>query len=190
MLKVKIIIASTRPGRKGPIVAKWIEELAAKKPELQIEALDLAAINLPMMDEPHHPMLQKYEHQHTKDWSAKINDADAYIIVMPEYNYSFTAPLKNAIDYLHKEWGYKPVGLVSYGGMAGGTRAVQMFKQVLTTLRMMPIPESVNIPFFTKYIGEDGRFTADEGLSKSAEALFSELIKWGDALKALREPFH
>ncbi len=186
MLTIKIIIASTRPGRKGPAVAAWIQGLAAAHTEYRMELLDLATIALPMFDEPNHPAMQKYEHRHTKDWSAAVDSADAFIIVMPEYNYGFNAALKNAIDYLHREWQYKPVGLVSYGGVAAGTRAVQMLKQVLTALKMMPLPEAVPIPFFTKHIDAEGRFISDEGLDKSAELMLSELVRWANALKPLR----
>jgi NAD(P)H-dependent FMN reductase len=114
MYKLKIIIASTRPGRKGPAIASWIFDKAKEHKDFDIELLDLAVINLPMMDEPEHPRFKKYHHEHTKKWSATIDEADAFIFVMPEYNYGYTAPLKNAIDYLSHEWGYKPVGFVSY----------------------------------------------------------------------------
>jgi NAD(P)H-dependent FMN reductase len=187
MLNLKIIIASTRPGRKGPVVASWIISKAAEIKEFQLEVLDLAAINLPMMDEPAHPRFKTYQYQHTKDWSAKIESADAFIMVTPEYNYSLPAPLKNAIDYLSLEWGYKPVAFVSYGGLAGGTRAVQMLKQVVTSLKMMPVVESVNIPFFIKYIDDNGKFNADETLEKSADAMLKELLLWAKGLKAMRE---
>ena len=187
MINIKIIIASTRPGRKGPSVGAWITEKAKANTEFNIEVLDLAAINLPFLDEPNHPRLQKYHHQHTKDWSDKIDSGDAYIIVTPEYNFGFPATIKNALDFLYNEWCYKPVAFVSYGGMAGGTRAVQMLKQVVTAQKMMPVTESVHIPFFTKYINEEEKFVADEGLDKSAESMLSELHKWAIALKPMRE---
>lgn len=116
---LKIIIASTRPGRKGPAIASWITKKAKKIKDFETEVLDLAEINLPLMDELAHPRLRTYQHQHTKDWSAKIESADAFIMITPEYNYGLTAPLKNAIDYLSMEWNYKPVAFVSYGGLAG-----------------------------------------------------------------------
>jgi NAD(P)H-dependent FMN reductase len=132
MINVKIIIASTRPGRKGPAVAAWITERTKAHTEMKVEVLDLAEINLPLLDEPEHPRLQKYQHEHTKNWSAKIESGDAYIIVTPEYNFGYPATIKNALDFLYNEWTYKPVAFVSYGGIAGGTRAVQMLKQVVT----------------------------------------------------------
>src|SRR4051812_18736190 len=110
------------------------------------------------MDEPNHPRLAQYTQQHTRDWSAKVSEADAFVFVTPEYNYGYTAPLKNAIDYPHHEWHYKPAGIVSYGGVAAGTRAAQMLKQVLTTLKGTPVVEAGSIPFLSHVIheGEDG----------------------------------
>jgi NAD(P)H-dependent FMN reductase len=182
-----IIIASTRPGRAGLPIARWIEQEAVEHGGFNVEIADLAEINLPFMDEPNHPRLRQYTHQHTREWSARIDASDAFVLVMPEYNYGFTAPLKNAIDYLHQEWQYKPVGLVSYGGISAGTRAAQMIKQVLTTLKMVPLNEAVSIPFFSQFIDEEGRFQPNETLETSAEAMLNELERWTAALSSLRE---
>ncbi len=187
MLHVKIIIASTRPARKGPAVAAWIYELFSKKEDLKLELLDLAQVNLPFLDEEKHPRLKEYVHEHTRNWSKTIEEADAFIIVTPEYNFGYPSPLKNALDFLYLEWNYKPVAFVSYGGIAGGTRSVQQLKQVVTALKMMPISEDVHIPTFTKYINEQGRFNAAEGLVKSAEGMYKELIKWATALVPMRK---
>jgi NAD(P)H-dependent FMN reductase len=187
MYTLKIIIASTRPGRKGPAIASWLIEEAAKHKEFLVEVLDLAKINLPFLDELHHPRLQKYEHEHTKNWSRQIDSADAFIVVTPEYNYGFPAALKNALDFLYNEWNYKPIGFVSYGGIAAGTRAVQMLKQVVNAQKMIPLTESVNIPFFTKYLDEQDNFIADDGLIKSANVMLIELAKWTEALKSMRK---
>jgi len=186
MLNLKIIIASTRPGRKGPAVAEWFYEIATQHTGFNVESVDLAQVNLPFLDESVHPILQKYHHQHTKDWSVLITSADAFVIVMPEYNYGFTAPLKNALDYLYKEWNYKPIAFVSYGGVSGGLRAVQMLKQVVTAQKMMPLPEGVPIPFFAKFIDENGKFNGDEALVKSANDVLKELHKWAVGLKGMR----
>ena len=106
---------------------------------------------------------------------------------MPEYNYGFNAPLKNAIDYLHYEWQYKPVGFVSYGGVSAGTRAVQMIKQVVTTLKMVPVAEAVSIPFVSQFIDEDGRVQANEVMETAADAMLGELSRLTEALQPLRE---
>jgi NAD(P)H-dependent FMN reductase len=185
-MNLKIITSTTRPERKGIAIAEWIYSLAKAQDGINAELLDLAKINLPLMDEPNHPRLAKYEYQHTKDWSVKINEADAFVIVLAEYNYGFPAPIKNAIDYLFHEWAYKPVGLVSYGGVSGGLRAAQMLKLVLTTLQMVPLNNGVTIPFFPKYFNPNGSFTGDETHVKAAGAMFAELDKWTEALKMLR----
>jgi NAD(P)H-dependent FMN reductase len=186
MLNLKIIQVSTREGRKGPAVSKWIYELAKKHMEFDVELIDLAEVNLPMLDEPNHPRFKNYTKQHTKDWSARIEPADAFIIVTAEYNFGFPAVIKNALDYLYQEWNDKAVAFVSYGGVAAGTRAVQMLKQVVTALKMMPVVESVNIPFFMKHIDEQGNFNAEEGLVQAAEGMLRELARWAEALKEMR----
>ncbi len=183
-----IIIASTRPGRVGLPVAQWFERRARTHSGFAIDLVDLAALNLPFMDEPNHPRLRQYTHQHTKDWSARVAAADAFVFVMPEYNYGFNAPLKNAIDYLQHEWAYKPVGFVSYGGISAGTRAVQMIKQVVTTLKMTPLFEAVSIPFVQQFIDEQGEVEANEIMEIAATALLDELQRMETALRPLRRP--
>jgi NAD(P)H-dependent FMN reductase len=186
MHNLKVITASTRPGRKGPALSSWILEEAKKHAEFKIEHLDLAEINLPFLDEPNHPRMQKYEKDHTKNWSARITEADAFIFVIPEYNFGYPATIKNALDFLYNEWNYKPVAFVSYGGISGGTRSVQALKQVVTAVKMMPVVEAVNVPFFTKHINDQGIFVADEPIQKSAESMIADLLKWTVALKPMR----
>jgi NAD(P)H-dependent FMN reductase len=187
MNKLNIITSTTRPGRKGITVANWITSVAKEQGKFDVELLDLAAVNLPLMDEPNHPRLQQYQHEHTKNWSAIISAADAFIIVLGEYNFGFPAPIKNALDYLFNEWKYKPVAFVSYGGISGGLRSTQMLKQVVTALSMMPLPEAVSIPFFTKHITEANEFVAEQAVSHSAVAMLTELERWTDAMKAIRK---
>jgi len=181
-----ILIASTRPGRVGEPIGKWIDARARAHGAFEIELVDLLELDLPFMDEPSHPRLRRYTKKHTREWSAKVAAADAFVFVTPEYNYGFTAPLKNAIDFLHEEWKYKPVGLVSYGGVAAGTRAAQMLKLVLTTLKMTPLFEAVSIPFVTQFIDEEGDFHANELMEQSADAMFDELVRVAEALRPLR----
>ncbi|HEX8917477.1 MAG TPA: NAD(P)H-dependent oxidoreductase [Chloroflexota bacterium] len=182
-----IIVASTRPGRAGSAFAGWFRDRALQNGRFDVTVADLAELNLPFMDEPNHPRLRRYTHQHTKDWSAMVDSADAFVFVMPEYNYSFSAPLKNAIDYLHHEWQYKPVGFVSYGGVSGGTRAVQMIKQVVTTLKMYPLSEAVSVPFFSQFIDDEGKVQANEIMEIAATTMLEELYKMTTALQPLRE---
>jgi NAD(P)H-dependent FMN reductase len=184
---LQILTASTRQGRQGPAVAAWFEQQARQHPAFAIEPVDLADVNLPLIDEPEHPRFRKYQHDHTKAWSERVDRADAFVFVTPEYNFSAPPSLVNAIDYLFHEWAYKPVGFVSYGGVSGGLRSVQMLKQTVTTLKMMPMVEAVSIPFFTKSIDASGKFTPDDLQNKAAAAMLTELRRWTDALKALRK---
>jgi len=186
MPKLGVVIASTRPNRIGEPVARWFIEKAKQHGKFELEIVDLKEVALPAMDEPHHPMRRQYQHDHTKAFSRTIAALDAFVIVTPEYNYSLAPALLNAIDYLFFEWNYKAAGFVSYGGVSGGTRAVQMSRLVVTTLKIMPVPEGVFIPFVAKQI-KDGTFdpgtTQDEAVTK----MLDELLRWTDALKALRE---
>jgi NAD(P)H-dependent FMN reductase len=187
MDKLKIITSTTRPGRKGIAVASWLYEFVTNNnPAFEIELIDLVEVSLPLLDEAAHPRLKKYEHEHSKRWSKQIDEADAYIIVLAEYNLGIPAPIKNAIDYLYHEWRYKPVGFVSYGGLSGGIRALQMIKQVVTGLNMMPLSESVSIPTFSTHFNEEGQFKGYDKLEKSVTTLMHELARWSQALKPLR----
>ena len=168
-------------------LAPWFLHRARLHGKFTVDPIDLATVNLPMFDEPKHPRFQQYEHEHTRRWSATVAKADAYVFVTPEYNYGAPPSIVNAIDYLNKEWAYKPVGFVSYGGVSGGTRSVQMIKQIVTSLRMMPIPEAVTIPFFNQYVDKDtGAFAPGETQATAATAMLDELLRWSDALSVLR----
>ena len=186
MQTLTVIIGSTRPGRAGLPIARWFADRARQHGGFDVEVADLAQIRLPLLDEPDHPRLRQYVHQHTKDWSAVIDGADAVVFITPEYNYGYPATVKNAIDYLHQEWKDKPVGFVSYGGVAAGTRAVQQLKQVLGALKTVPVAESVNIPFHTRFIGDDGRVEANHVMEQAADAMLDELLRIGTALRPLR----
>jgi len=185
--KLMIIIASTRPGRVGLPVARWFALDAVAHGGFEVEVTDLAELALPFMDEPNHPRLRQYMHQYTKEWSAKVDTADAFVFVTPEYNHSMNAPLKNALDYLVHEWQYKPVGFVSYGGISGGTRAVQVIKQVVAALKMMAIPEAVNITFVHQHLDEEKNFQPNEIATRSAGLMLNELHRWAIALKQMRQ---
>lgn len=186
LLKLQVIISSTRPGRQGPAVARWFFEAARRHGSFDVELVDLAEVDLPLLDEPAHPRLREYLHDHTKRWSAKVDSADAFVFVTPEYNFSSPPALINALDYLVQEWNYKPVGFVSYGGASGGLRSVQMTKNIVTTLKMMPMLEAVHIPFFSQFIDEAGEFAAGEGHEKAAAGMLTELARWAEALQPLR----
>jgi NAD(P)H-dependent FMN reductase len=183
--KLGVIIASTRDGRQGRPIADWFFQRASEHGKFETELIDLKEVNLPLFDEPRHPRLRQYEHAHTKAWSARVETADAFAVVTPEYNYGMPPSLLNAFEYLYVEWNYKPIGFVSYGGISGGTRSVQMTKLTITALKMMPIPEAVTIPFFTKQI-ENGLFTPADAQQTSAGVMLDELFRWTVALKTMR----
>lgn len=186
MLNLHVIAASARPGRGGWSVAQWFHGVAEADKRFSTTLVDLAAIGLPMLDEPNHPRLRQYLHDHTKRWSSLVEAADAYVFVTPEYNYSFPASLKNAIDYLHGEWMDKPVGFVSYGGVSGGLRCVQHLKNVTGALSMVALNEAVVIPFYAQQRDEDGHFTANPIQVDAAGAMLDALDRMGLALKRLR----
>jgi NAD(P)H-dependent FMN reductase len=188
MYKLMIITASTRDGRKGPILARWIEALARRDPAWEVEPVDLKALALPMLDEPEHPRLRHYHYEHTKRWSAMVEAADAFIAVTPEYNFFAPPALINAFDYLLQEWAYKPLAFVSYGGVSGGTRSVQALKQIATSLKLVPLVEAVNVPFFAQFIDAAGHFQPNEPTVNGAASMLAELKKWTVALKPMRAP--
>jgi NAD(P)H-dependent FMN reductase len=180
-----VIVGSIRPGRAGQPIAEWFIDRARSHGGFEVEVADLAEIRLPLMEEPNHPRLREYTSKHTREWSARIDRADAIVFITPEYNYGYPATIKNAIDYLHQEWKDKPAGFVSYGGIAAGTRAVQQLKQVITTLKMVPVMENVNIPFHAQFV-RDGRFHANDVLEQAATAMLDELLRLDGALHLLR----
>ncbi|MCE7003235.1 NAD(P)H-dependent oxidoreductase [Kibdelosporangium philippinense] len=176
MPRLTVIIAATRPGRAGLPIASWFTSQARVHGGFDVAVVDLAELQLPLLDEPNHPRLRQYTREHTFRWSAIVEASDAFVIVTPEYNHGYPATIKNALDYLHQEWHGKPVGFVSYGGVAGGTRAVQQLKQVVLPLRMLPVVETVSIPFhFQRITG--GAFQADENLESAAKAMLDELAR-------------
>jgi NAD(P)H-dependent FMN reductase len=187
MYNLKIINSTVRPGRKGPYVTNWIRELAEKNGNFNVEVLDLAEIGLPLMNEPEHPSLKKYAHEHTKYWSSKVDEADAFIFVTGEYDYNYPAPLRNAIEYLHHEWAYKAAGIVSYGGVSAGTRAANSLKNDLASMRVVVLIEAVNFPFFKKNnFDEKGNFIANEISYKAADTMLNQLLRWTKGLKVIR----
>lgn len=184
-LELKIIVASTRPGRVGIHVGKWFEGVARQNPAFAVELVDLLEVNLPLYDEPKHPRLRDYQHEHTRAWSAVVDSADAFVFVTPEYNYSPTPALTNALDYVFTEWAHKPAAFVSYGGVSGGLRAVQATKVTLSALSVVTINDAVVAPFVSQQV-KDGAFAPNEVQAKAAEALLKQLARYAEALKPLR----
>ena len=185
-MKLQIIICSTRPGRIGPAIATWFNQLASEYEAFENSLIDLADFELPVYNEPHHPATQQYQHETTKAWSQSVQAADAYVFVLPEYNGCPPPTFFNALDYVYKEWNYKPCAFVSYGGVSGGLRSVITAKQLVTTLRMVPIVEGVVIQMPWDRMDDQHQFQAADVHLDSAQSLLDELAKWAKALSAMR----
>ncbi len=184
-MKLHVIAVSTRPDRKGIHIARWVEAVARDHGKFETSLVDLAEVNLPLIDEPNHPRLRQYTKDHTKKWSAIVDAADAFVFVAPEYNYAMAPSLVNAVDYLLHEWKYKAAGIVSYGGISGGLRAAQMAKQLITAVGMMPAGD-VPIAMFPQYFDADGKWTPNEIMTKSVHTMLDEVLKWATAAKTIR----
>ena len=184
MLKVAIILGSTRPGRNGEAVSKWMYEIAKKRNDADFELVDVKDFNLPLLDEPIPPSMGKYSKEHTKTWSAKINSFDAYVFVTAEYNHGLPGALKNAIDFLFKEWNNKVAGFVGYGS-AGGVRSVEQLRLVMAELKVATVRTQVQLSLFTDF-ENFSNFKPAPFQEKSANNMLDEVIAWGGALKALR----
>ena len=166
----------------------WFATVARSLSLFEVEEVDLVKVGLPLFDEPEHPRLRRYQHAHTKAWSEIVGRGDAFVFVTPEYNFATPPSLSNALDYLFHEWAYKPAGFVSYGGISGGLRGVQMTKQILTSLNVMPIVPAVVLPMFASRLDAEGTFRSEETLDNSARAVLTELARWEEALRPLRAP--
>ena len=185
MLRIAIIIGSTRPGRKGEAVARWVHNIAQKRSDAEFELVDIKDFNLPLLDEPNSPLMAQYTHEHTKAWSSKIASFDGYVFVTPEYNHATSGALKNAIDYLYHEWGNKAAGFVGYGG-ASGVRAVENLRLVMGELQVADVKAQVGLSLFTDF----ENFTVFKPApqqEKSVNTMLDQVIAWGGALKSLRK---
>nr|WP_108398772.1 NADPH-dependent FMN reductase [Devosia submarina] len=185
--QLKIIIGSTRPGRVGPAVAHWVKQVADQHDGFEVELVDLADLALPLLDEPGHPMMRKYEHEHSKKWSRIVSTADAFVFVTPEYDYFPPASLVNAIQYLAFEWFEKPAAVVSYGGVSGGLRSAQVLRSLLGNLHVVTLTPTLPLPFVQQMIDDKGTFTPTDEAVQGANAMFNQLQRWTGGLKNMRE---
>lgn len=194
-LKVKVILGSTRQGRFGDKPGNWIFDEAKNLKEMDVELLDLRDYPMPFFNEPVSPSMAggKYNHDVVKKWAAKIKEADAFIIVTPEYNHGYPGVLKNAMDSIFPEWNKKPVGFVAYGS-AGGARSVEQLREVAIELQMMPIRNAIHIPPIVYMAIMNEKVPVNPDLFKPirepmdrVKAFFDELVWAGKALRAARE---
>src|SRR6266851_9248957 len=185
MLKIGIIVGSTRPGRKAGAVAKWVHDILKSRKDAEFEVVDIEDYKLPLLDEPVPPIMHQYGQPHTKRWSEKIASLDAYIFVTPEYNHATSAALKNAIDFLFHEWNNKAAGFVGYGG-AGGVRAVENLRLVMGELMVADVRAQVALSLFTDF-ENFSVFKPASHHEKSVHDVLDQVIAWGGALRSLRE---
>ena len=185
MIKLAIVIGSTRPGRKAEAVARWVWEIAKKRGDAEFELVDIQEFNLPLLDEAMPPSMGRYTQPHTKAWAAKIASFDGYVFVTPEYNHGPSGALKNAIDYLYREWNNKAAGFVGYGS-AGGTRAVEQLRLVMGELQVADVRAQVSLSLFTDFENLSA-FKPAPMHEKSVNSMLDQVIAWGGALKVLRD---
>jgi NAD(P)H-dependent FMN reductase len=185
-LRVGIIVGSTRPGRNGEAVARWVYEAARKRPDAEFEVVDLRDYPLPLFDSPVPPSVGAPRPVHARKWAEKVASLDAYVFVTPEYNHSTSGALKNAIDYLYQEWNNKAAGFVSYGS-AGGVRAVEHLRLVMDEVQVATVRAQAWFSLFQDF--EDfTKFRPTAGKEQSVNAMLDQLVAWGRALKSVRTP--
>jgi NAD(P)H-dependent FMN reductase len=185
MVRIAVILGSTRPNRNGEAVAKWFYQLATQRQDAQFEFIDLAEVGLPMLDEPVPPAMGQYSKDHTKRWAEKIDGFDGFVFVTAEYNHGIPAALKNALDYLYREWNNKAAGFVSYGS-ALGVRAVEQLRLVMGELQIADVRNQVMLSLFTDFENMS-EFKPAAHQEKSVTNMLDQLIPWSEALKSVRE---
>jgi NAD(P)H-dependent FMN reductase len=185
MLRIGVILGSTRPGRLGKQVADWVMDQVAQRSDAQYELIDLVDHPLPHLDEEVPPSMGRYQGEHTKRWADVIDGFDGFVVVTPEYNHSIPGVLKNAFDYLYAEWNNKAIGFVSYGA-AGGVRAVEHLRLIAGELQLADVRESVSLPFAAEF-EQYKTFTPSSSAAKALDAMLKQLLSWTRAMEQARE---
>jgi NAD(P)H-dependent FMN reductase len=185
MIRVGIIVGSARPGRKAEAVARWVHAIAGRRADAEFEVVDIKDFDLPLLDEPMPPSMGQYSQPHTKAWAGKIGSFDGFIFVTPEYNHGTSGALKNAIDFLFREWNNKAAGFVGYGS-AGGARAIEQLRLVMGELMVADVRVEVMLSLFTDF----ENFTVFKPAAtheKTVSAMIDQVVAWSSALKPLRK---
>jgi NAD(P)H-dependent FMN reductase len=185
MLKIGIILGSTRPNRNGEAVAKWVVEHVQGRTDATYELVDIKDFNLPLLDEPIPPSQGKYSQPHTKRWAETIAPLDAFVFVTPEYNHSTSGALKNAIDFLYREWNNKAAGFVSYGS-AGGARAVEHLRLIMAEVQIADVRAQVMFSLATDFKNYS-EFAPDPRHEKELDTMLQQLVAWGEAMRGVRD---
>lgn len=185
MTRIAIIIGSTRPGRHGEAIGRWVDSVAQQRQDADFGLIDLVEVGLPLLDEPLPPSMgEPPEHEHTRRWAKTVDSYDGFVLVTPEYNHSPPAALKNALDFLFAEWNDKAVGFVSYGS-AGGVRAVEHLRQIIGELKMADIRSAVMLQFGSDF-DANFQFRPREFQEQALHAMLDDLVTWADALRNVR----
>jgi NAD(P)H-dependent FMN reductase len=184
-LRIGIILGSTRPGRRGDQIASWLLDAARAHGGAEYELVDLAHHGLGNLDEPGNPTHQQYQHPHTRAWGELIDGYDGFVFLVPEYNHSFPGALKNALDYVYREWNDKAAGIVSYGGWAAGVRAAEALRLVLAELQVATVRAQPAIALHPSFVS--GSFVPVDGLADSVDTMLDQVLSWSRALRGVRE---
>jgi NAD(P)H-dependent FMN reductase len=184
-MRIAIILGSTRPGRNGEAVARWVHQIAARRTDAEYELVDVADFELPLLDEPMPPARGQYSKPHTKKWAARIATFDGYVFVTPEYNHGTSGALKNAIDFLYAEWNNKAAGFVAYGS-AGGTRAVEQLRLTMAELQIATVRAQVALSLFTDFENMSS-FKPAPHHEKTLGTMLDQLVAWSGAMKSVRQ---
>lgn len=185
-LNLLVILGSDRPGRIGARVGQWVLKSLEKYPEFTVDFADLAHLDLGLSLSAHHPRTGIYEGG-AKEFASKLGDADAFIIIAPEYNHGYPAILKHAIDSVYAEWFAKPGAIVSYGAASGGLRASEQLRQVLAELRTHIIRNGIAISGASQKVDENGAWISTEDMGPAFKSVVDELFWWASALKSARQ---
>ena len=185
MSKLMVLVGSVRPNRIGLPIGRWVADRIAATSDFEIDFADLGEIALPLMDEPNHPRARQYTKPYTVAWSERVDAADAFVFISPEYNHSVSPALKNALDYLSLEWWRKPVSFVSYGGISSGTRGVSAIEPAIVGLGLVKTGANLELPFASSLI-EDGVFAGTAKHEGIVDGMVAELTALDAALRPLR----
>jgi NAD(P)H-dependent FMN reductase len=179
-IRLAVVVASTRRSRRSPLIADWFVKVAGQREDVEIDVLDLAELGLPESLDG--------DAREVAAARPRVDAADAFVVVVPEYNHSFPAPLKTALDSFHREWQAKPVGFVSYGGMSGGLRAVEQLRLIFAELHAVTVRDTVSFHNVWNHFGPDGRFPlANDGCDQAAKGMLDQLVWWARALRDAKE---
>ncbi len=189
MVRIGIVVGSTRPGRRGRIVAEWVAAQAAlEQPAVGFDIVDLADVALPMLDEHQPAIFGRYDNAHTVHWAETVARFDGFVFVTPEYNHSIPAALKNALDFLYAEWNNKAAGFVGYG-LHGATRAIEHLRLILAELRIATVRTQVALSVhhdFTRDADGAAGFTPGTQQHQALAAMLDDVVAWSGALTQVR----